>query len=77
MISFSTGKLRKKKPVLEQSEICFLFQMLKLRKKKSWIKLVKTSDEFVIRLSYGDCLENAYELPDDCIETARPFPCDC
>ena len=50
VISFSTGKLRKK-PDLDQYEICFLFPPLKLRKfcgKNSWNKLVKTSDEFVL-----------------------------
>ena len=44
MIAFSTEK----QPVLEQQEICFHFQLLKLRKirgKISWNKLVKISDE--------------------------------
>ena len=50
MISFSTDKLRKKNPVLNQWEICFLFRLLKLRKihgQNCWIELVKTSHEFV------------------------------
>ena len=39
-----------KKTVFDQDEICFLFQLLKLRKirGKNWRdKLTKTSDEFV------------------------------
>ena len=40
MISFSTGKLTKK-TILDQLEVCFLFQMLKLL----WKKLVKHVDE--------------------------------
>ena len=51
MISFLTDKLRKI-TVLDQQEVCFLFQVLKLWKiggKNWWHKLVKTSDEFVIR----------------------------
>ena len=60
MISFSTGKLRKKNPVLDQWEVCFLYQLLRLRKirgNNSWNKLVKISDEFVI----GPVLRPAYK----------------
>ena len=48
-------KTEKKKSTLDQSEICFLFQLKKLRKihEQNWEnKMVKTSDEFVVYYVY-------------------------
>ena len=52
MISFSTGKLREKKTVLDQKEVCFLFQLIKLRK-ICGNKIVK---------QIGDNIDELYEL---------------
>ena len=54
MISFSTGKLRKKKLFWTYKKFAFfvLLKLRKIREQNGRIKLVKPSDEFVISLYF-------------------------
>ena len=64
LISLSTGKLRKKN-ILDQKEVCFIFQLLKLGKihwKNLWNKFVKISDEFVNRFNNFSSLFQTFKV---------------